>query len=379
MNDRAPESQILREWLAVLSAPGIGPVNFARLLEQIVDPDRLLAGVLNYAALPEATRAYLRTADWPTIDQDLLWAEQDGNHILRLNSADYPSLLREIPDPPPLLYVHGHIEALHTPQLAMVGSRNPSAGGQETARTFAAQLGGVGLTITSGLALGIDAASHAGALDNNGDSNGTTIAVMGTGLDRVYPARHRDLAHDIVSRGGALVAEFPIGTGPRPENFPRRNRIISGLSLGTLVVEAAPRSGSLTTARHAVEQGREVFAIPGSIHNPLARGCHALIRQGAKLVETAEDILEELREALGVYTERRVQISTPWPSSPETLTPDQTQLLDYMGFDIVSIDQLVARSGLTAAAVSSMLLILELDGRVISQAGGRYVRNETRG
>ncbi|MBI5041797.1 MAG: DNA-protecting protein DprA [Gammaproteobacteria bacterium] len=371
MNDRTPEIQILREWLAVLSAPGIGPVSFTRLLEQIADPDQLLAGALGCAELPVATRAYLRAADWSVIEQDLIWAEQNSNHILRLNSADYPSLLREIPGPPPLLYVHGHVEALHTPQLAMVGSRNPSAGGQETARAFAAHLAGVGLTITSGLALGIDAASHAGALD----SNGTTIAVMGTGLDRVYPARHRDLAHDIVSRGGALVAEFPIGTGPRPENFPRRNRIISGLSLGTLVVEAAPRSGSLTTARHAVEQGREVFAIPGSIHNPLARGCHALIRQGAKLVETAEDILEEL----GMFAESRPCTSPPWPAAPDTLTQDQTQLLDYMGFDTVSIDQLVARSGLTAAAVSSMLLILELDGRVISQAGGRYVRNETRG
>jgi DNA processing protein len=270
------------------------------------------------------------------------------------------------------LYVHGNVAALHTPQLAIVGSRNPSAGGQETAHAFAAHLASVGLTITSGLALGIDAASHAGALD----SSGTTVAVMGTGLDRVYPARHRELAHEIVSGGGALVAEFPVGTGPRPENFPRRNRIISGLSLGTLVVEAAPRSGSLTTARHAVEQGREVFAIPGSIHNPLARGCHALIRQGAKLVETAADVLEEL----GVFIEHAPQTSSPLPAaSPDTPSSEQSQLLDYMGFDIITIDQLVARSGLTAAAVSSMLLILELDGRVVSQAGGRYVRNESRG
>lgn len=373
MNDeeRARETQILRQWLAVLGTPGVGPMGFARLLEQVTDPDRLLEGLLALSDLPEPARRYLRAPDWQAVDRALAWAEQDGNHVLRLNSARYPARLREIPDPPPLLYVHGNIAALHSPQLAMVGSRNPSTGGQETARAFAAHLARVGLTITSGMALGIDAASHTGALD----SGGTTIAVMGTGLDRVYPARHRDLAHEIVSRGGALVAEFPIGTGPRPENFPRRNRIISGLSLGTLVVEAAPRSGSLTTARHAAEQGREVFAIPGSIHNPLARGCHALIRQGAKLVETAEDVLEEL----GVLTESRDPTSTPVPPSPDSLTPDQIQLLDYMGFDTVSIDQLVARSGLTAAAVSSMLLILELDGRVISQAGGRYVRNESRG
>ena len=369
MNDR--EHEVLRQWLAVLGAPGIGPISFARLLEHSADPDQLLEGALAQGDLPDAIRQYLRAPDWPAIDRDLDWAEQDGNHILRLNSAEYPARLREIPDPPPLLYVHGNVAALHSPQLAIVGSRNPSAGGQETARAFAAHLASVGLTITSGLALGIDAASHAGALD----SSGTTIAVMGTGLDRVYPARHRELAHEIVSRGGALVAEFPIGTGPRPENFPRRNRIISGLSLGTRVVEAAPRSGSLTTARHAAEQGREVFAIPGSIHNPLARGCHALIRQGAKLVETAADVLEEL----GVFIEYVTQTPPPLPAGSDTPSSEQSQLLDYMGFDIITIDQLVARSGLTAAAVSSMLLILELDGRVVSQAGGRYVRNESRG
>jgi DNA processing protein len=365
------ERRALREWLAVLGAPGIGPVSFARLLEQIADPDQLLDSLLAHSNLPEATRRYLRAPDSEAIDRDLAWAAQDNNHILRLNTPEYPELLRQIPDPPPLLYVHGSIEALHTPQLAMVGSRNPSAGGQETARAFAAHLAGVGLTITSGLALGIDAASHTGALD----SGGITVAVMGTGLDRVYPARHRELAHEIVSRGGALVTEFPISTGPRPENFPRRNRIISGLSLGTLVVEAAPRSGSLTTARHAVEQGREVFAIPGSIHNPMARGCHALIRQGAKLVETAADILEEL----GVRIETVAENTLPCPPEPGMLSPDQMQLLDSMGFDTISVDQLVARSGLTAAAVSSMLLILELDGRVVSQAGGRYTRTESRG
>jgi DNA processing protein len=365
------ERQILREWLAIVSAPGIGPVSFARLLEQINTPDQLLESVRVQSYLPQATLRYLCNPDSETIDRDLSWAEQDGNHILRLNMAEYPELLRQIPDPPPLLYVHGNIKALHTPQLALVGSRNPSAGGLENARAFAEHLAGVGLTITSGLALGIDAACHTGALN----SGGITVAVMGTGLDRVYPARHRELAHEIVSRGGALVTEFPIGTGPRPENFPRRNRIISGLSLGTLVVEAAPRSGSLTTARHAVEQGREVFAIPGSIHNPLARGCHALIRQGAKLVETAADILEEL----GVRIETAAEDATPCPPESDTLSPDKIQLLDYMGFDTISVDQLVSRSGLTTAAVSSMLLILELDGRVISQAGGRYVRTESRG
>lgn len=371
MTGQIDEINLLRQWLAVLSAPGIGPVHFARFLDCIPDPNQLMEGILALETLPAETRHYLRNPNCQSIDADLAWAEQTGNRILRLGSVDYPALLREIPGPPPLLYIHGSVAALHTPQLAIVGSRNPSAGGLETAHAFAAHLASVGLTITSGLALGIDAASHRGSLA----SGGTTIAVMGTGLDRVYPARHRDLAHEIVSHGGALVAEFPIGTGPRPENFPRRNRIISGLSLGTLVVEAAPRSGSLTTARHAGEQGREVFAIPGSIHNPMARGCHALIRQGAKLVESAFDVLEEL----GVYIQETTQSPTQAPQNADTLTPDQIQLLDYMGFDTVSIDQLVSRSGLTAAAVSSMLLILELDGRVQSQAGGRYVRSESRG
>ncbi len=365
----ANERQILREWLLLLSAPGLGPAGFGHLLEQVGDPQRLLDSLLAQTTLPEALRRYLRDPDWQAIDRDLAWAELEGNRILRLHSAEYPPQLAEIPTPPPLLYLHGSVETLHTPQLAMVGSRNPSAGGLDNARAFATHLAGVGLTITSGLALGIDAACHAGALE----AGGRSVAVMGTGLDRVYPARHRDLAHEIVSRGGALLSEFPIGTGPRPENFPRRNRLISGLSLGTLVIEAAPRSGSLTTARHALEQGREVFAIPGSIHNPLARGCHALIRQGAKLVETASDVLEEL----GIYMETAAADPPAPPVEAAGLTPDQAQLLDYMGYDTVSIDQLVVRSGLTAAALSSMLLILELEGRVISQAGGRYLRRES--
>lgn len=365
------EPEVLREWLAVLRAPGIGPVRFAALLERISAPAELLTAARASGDLPEAARLALREPDWAAVDVDLAWSVLDGNRILSLAGPDYPDQLREIPDPPPLLFVHGDASCLHTPQLAMVGSRNPTPGGRDTAQVFAEHLAGAGLTITSGLALGIDTAGHQGALA----AGGRTIAVMGTGLDRVYPARNRDLAHAIAAAGGALVTEFPLSTPPQPENFPRRNRLISGLSLGTLVVEAALRSGSLTTARHAVEQGREVFAIPGSIHNPLARGCHALIRQGAKLVEIAEDILEELRYEV-------MDRSSPRPESnteADTLSVEHAQLLDYMGFDDISVDQLAARSGLTAAAVSSMLLILELEGRVISRAGGRYVRSETRG
>lgn len=373
MSDRDFESLILREWLTVLHAPGIGPVSFNQLLVEAAAAEHILQTALESDALPEATRRYLRAPDCRGIDQDLAWAEQEGNHILTLASPRYPKLLRQIPGPPPLLYVHGDPAVLHAPQLAMVGSRNPSPGGQDTARDFAAHLTQVGLTITSGLALGIDAACHRGALD----SGGTTIAVMGTGPDRIYPARHRALAHEIADRGGALVSEFFVGTEPRPENFPRRNRLISGLSLGTLVVEAALRSGSLTTARHALDQGREVFAIPGSIHNPLARGCHALIRQGAKLVESAQDILEELGALAGSLEPQADPADTP--VAPSNLSPDQLQLLDNMGFDMITVDQLAERSGLTTAAVSSMLLILELQGQVVSRAGGRYVRCQSRG
>jgi DNA processing protein len=363
--------RFLRDWLALLRAPGIGTIAFARLLHQAGTPDAVLAVARECGELGEETRRALREPDWAAIERDLAWAQLAGNRIISCTDSGYPPLLREIADPPPLLFVHGDPACLHSHQLAMVGSRNPTPGGRETAADFAAHLAGAGLTITSGLALGIDTASHRGALD----AGGLTVAVMGTGLDSVYPARNRDLAHAIAAGGGVLVSELPTGTPPRPENFPRRNRIISGLSLGTLVVEAAPRSGSLTTARHALEQGREVFAIPGSIHNPLAHGCHALIRQGAKLVETAEDVLEELGALAGACTPTPAMARPA--AEPGMPSQDQAQLLELMGFDPVSVDQLVARSGLTTAEVSSMLLILELQGRVISQAGGRYVRGKT--
>ncbi|HDP89853.1 MAG TPA: DNA-protecting protein DprA, partial [Thioalkalivibrio sp.] len=265
-------------------------------------------------------------------------------------------------------FVAGEPRLLLTPQLAIVGSRHPTPGGRESAYEFARHLAGHGLTITSGLALGIDAAAHEGALA----APGLTVAVAATGLDRVYPSRHRALAHEIAEQG-ALVSEFSVGTGTRAEHFPRRNRIISGLAVGTLVVEAALRSGSLITARLATDQGREVFAIPGSIHNPLARGCHRLIRDGAKLVETAQDILEELD-------------LSPTAGPPEQATDAPTVELDAeyhhllmcMGYDPVPIDTLVQRSGLTTEAVSSMLLVLELRNLVASLNGGRYERIKPR-
>jgi len=360
----------LTDWLILHHAPGIGAVTIHHLLERYSGPAAALhAAASQDLGLDPATLRFLRQPDRDRIERDLSWAEQPGNHIITCRDPAYPPLLLQIVDPPPLLYVLGNIGILGQLQLAMVGSRNPTPSGQRTATEFARHLALSGLTITSGLALGIDAASHRGTLD----AGKPTIAVMGTGLDRVYPSRHRELAHAIAEHG-ALVSEFPTGTVPRPENFPRRNRIISGMSLGTLVVEAAIRSGSLITARCAGEQGREVFAIPGSIHNPLARGCHALIRQGAKLVETAQDVIDELGALAGACT-------PPGPRAGELahapnleLATDYLQLLDSIGYDPTSVDTLVETSGLTPAEVSSMLLQLEMSGYVASSAGGMYNR-----
>ncbi len=318
--------------------------------------------------MPDSALDYLRGPDWRGVEQDLAWLERPGNHLLQLADTRYPPLLRQIPQPPPLLFVHGEPDSLRTPQLAIVGTRNPTPPGRETARHFAAHLAEGGLTITSGLALGIDAAAHQGALA----SGGRTIAVMGTSLDRVYPAKHRDLAHAI-AESGALVSELPIGTAALAENFPRRNRLISGLALGVLVVEAAIQSGSLITARLALDQGREVFAIPGSIHNPLVKGCHALIRQGAKLVETATDILEELDALAAVITDEPAA-SSALAETASRLDEDYRQLLAAMGDGPVGVDLLVERCGLTAEAVSSMLLILELEGYATAVPGGLYCR-----
>ncbi|MDH3559504.1 MAG: DNA-processing protein DprA [Gammaproteobacteria bacterium] len=360
----------LTDWLILHHAPGIGAVTIHQLLEHYSGPAaaRRMAAHQGLGLEPAALN-FLQQPDQERIERDLAWAEQPGNHIITCRDPRYPGLLLQIADPPPLLYVHGNVEALGQLQLAMVGSRNPTASGQRTATEFARYLALAGLTITSGLALGIDAASHQGALD----VGKSTIAVMGTGLDRVYPSRHRELAH-VIAEHGALVSEFPVGTAPKPENFPRRNRIISGLSLGILVVEAAIRSGSLISARCAGEQGREVFAIPGSIHNPLARGCHALIRQGAKLVETAQDIIDELGALAGACAPPGPQTHNQSRVPAPELSADYLQLLDSIGYDPTSVDALVETSGLTPAVVSSMLLQLEMSGYLASSAGGLYNR-----
>ena len=294
------------------------------------------------------------------------WLADPRHHLLRRGDEDFPELLEQIPGPPGELYVNGDPGALHLPAIAIVGSRNPTQGGLSNAFEFARHLGSRGFCIVSGLAQGIDTAAHRGALE----AGTPTVAFLGHGIDRVYPASNRELAHEIARRG-ALVSEFPLGMHPARELFPQRNRLISGVSLGTLVVEAARRSGSLITARLSSEQGREVFAIPGSIHNPLSRGCHKLIREGAKLVETAEDIVAELAPLAGHLLQSTVE-STRNDIEPVTQDADYDSIRNFLSHDPVSIDQLAENSGLTIDQVSSMLLILELQGEVESHSGGRY-------
>lgn len=302
------------------------------------------------------------------------WLRRPDCHCIAPGQPHYPVQLLAIPDPPQALYVRGDPALLTLPQLAIVGSRGPTPAGRETAFAFARRLAGAGLVITSGLASGIDSAAHHGALA----ANGRTFAVCGTGLDRVYPPRNQALADGIAARG-ALVSEFPPGTPPLPHHFPRRNRLISGLSLGVLVVEARYRSGSLITARLAAEQGREVFALPGSIHNPLAGGCHRLIRDGARLVETPEEILEGLQPDLfRALAEGPMQAPAPAGFSGGPLDSDSKILLNACGFEPVDADILVERTGFSAAAVASMLLMLELRGEVESSAGGMYCRLHAR-
>ncbi|EIJ44139.1 DNA protecting protein DprA [Beggiatoa alba B18LD] len=365
-------------WLLLARAPTVGPVTFLRFLKHFGSPrNTMTAGRAEWAALGIKGELlhYLENPDKSAIEKDLHWLSLDNNYIITFADAHYPHRLSEIHDPPPILFVHGDYTLLNSQQVAMVGTRNPSHLGKEIAYDFAKNLAQAGFTITSGLALGIDAYSHQGALA----ATGRTIAVAGTGLDRVYPAQNRELAHQI-AQTGVLISELPLGTPAKTQHFPRRNRIISGLSIGTLVVEASLRSGSLITARQAVEQGRDVFAIPGSIHNPLAKGCHALIKEGAKLVETAADVIEELFLHLPKQPETPAYPSATLPPSEKRYTQhteldsDYQRLLEYLYTEAQSIDNLVELSGLTAEAVSSMLLILELQGLVASQAGGLYVR-----
>lgn len=365
----------LTAWLTLARAPGLHAGTLRPLLRKFASVEALVTAppeILRAAGAEANLTAWLRAPPRDAITRDRRWLDGDGRHFIAWGAENYPQQLAQIDDAPVGLFVRGNPALLSLPQLAIVGSRNPTPPGRETAQHFAIQLSHCGLTITSGLAVGIDAAGHQGALA----AAGTTIAVCGTGLDVGYPAANRSLA-DMIATEGALLSEFPPGTPALKENFPRRNRIISGLALGTLVVEAALRSGSLITARLAAEQGREVFAVPGSIRNPLAHGCHQLIRQGARLVETVQDIIEELCPPPG----------RPWPTTaiieetPEIsdtssgrLDKEYEILLDALGFEPAGVDLLVVRTGLRADEVASMLLILELAGHVDSYPGGLYVR-----
>jgi DNA processing protein len=387
----------VKTWLLLIRTPNINWKKFSGILA--LDPKLEILSthplpLLKQRGFNEEQLAFWRSPPEKILETDQIWLNFTNHHLVTFLDSDYPQLLKEIPDPPLALFVIGDRALLSYPQLAIVGSRNPSNLGRDIAQQFAHYLAAAGLTITSGLALGIDAAAHEGALA----ANGKTIAVCGTGLDTVYPARHRDLAERI-SRTGAIVSEFPLGTKPDPYNFPQRNRIISGLSMGTLVVEAALRSGSLITAHAALEQGREVFAIPGSIHNPLAKGCHQLIRQGAKLVETGQDIVEDLGSLLGIlaptltlpreYTREGKRDSNYGGAIPSPcalkgyasggglgwgqLDKDYQRLLDLIGYETTAVDTLVIQSALSAEVVASMLLMLELQSLISSQPGG-YIR-----
>lgn len=361
----------LAAWLTLNNCPGIGPIRF-RALAAALDNElttllQLPSAQLSSLGLKPAQIQALKSASPEYLEQTFEWLESSpDHHILTLADTDYPALLHELRDAPPILYCRGRIELLNTPQIAIIGSRNCSPGGARTAQDFAFTLAQSGFTITSGMALGIDSQAHLGALK----ANANTIAVIGTGIDRIYPSRNKQLAHDLAAKG-LIISDLPLGTPPNRENFPRRNRIISGLSMATLVVEAMRNSGSLITARLSLEQGREVFAIPGSIHNPQVKGCHQLIRQGAKLVEQASDIIEDLGSLLGYVAE---QIEQPVMPDDTPLEQEYQQLLEQVGYDPVPIETLLQRSGLTIDQLSSMLLILELNDHIQTAPGGLYVR-----
>ena len=363
--------QELRAWLTLHRAAGLGPGALAGLVEHCGSAGRATTlddGGLAAAGVPATAREAIRSPDGAYLEAALAWACEPGHRLMVLTDPDYPPLLRAIPRPPPVLYIVGEAALLTRPQLAVVGSRSADTGGLRTARMFARAFAEAGLVVTSGLALGIDGAAHEAALA----AGAPTVAVLGTGADVVYPARHRDLAHRVAA-AGALVSEFPLGTRAQAARFPQRNRIISGLATGVLVVAAAARSGSLGTARHALEQGREVFAIPGSIHNPLARGCHALIREGATLVEHTGHVFEQIG-ALVDFSLAAPPTDAAAGEAGEALTPVQRRVLECFEHAPAGVDALVERSRLTPQEVSSILLILELKGLVAAQPGGIYCR-----
>ncbi|HKT29478.1 DNA-processing protein DprA [Dyella sp.] len=377
MNEQAE----LRDWLLALRTPGLGP---GGLRERLVAADGRIGEVVaqlrrHPATVDPKAQAWLERPDEARIAADLAWLREPNHRLLRCTEADFPPQLETIPQPPAALFVAGDASLLLHPQVAIVGARSASTAGKSNAQAFARYLAQAGFVITSGLADGIDGAAHEAALA----ADRPTVAVIGTGPDLVYPRKHRDLSARVQAQG-ALVSEFPPGTAARADHFPRRNRIIAGLSLGTVVIEAGLQSGSLITARLAGEQGREVFAVPGSIHNPLARGCHRLIRDGVRLVESASEVAETLvlaARALGAELALRLEQS-PSPAAGSARKaaggwrddPAYRQLLEVLGHDPLALDELAERTGQRAAELSSMLLMLELEGCVEGLPGGRYQR-----
>ncbi len=349
----------LASWLTLSQIPGLGNESIRKLLQAFGSPSAILSSStasLKQIVRPALANAITQDPKSGALENVSLWLEDPLNRIITLADSEYPQALLNIADPPLLLYVKGRLDLLNRSSIAVVGSRNASTQGVRNADSFAEAISEADLCVVSGMAHGIDTAAHLGGLRGRGSS----LAVVGTGLDKVYPSANRDLAHQLAING-TIISEFPLGTPPLAHNFPRRNRIISGLSLGCLVVEASLQSGSLITARMALEQGREVFAVPGSIHSPQSKGCHALIKQGAKLVENPRDILDEL----GWYAALASQTSIHQEVHP---------IFEHLGFDPLDIDSLSQRCGLTIEALSAILLQLELDGQVTTLAGGMYQR-----
>lgn len=353
-------------WVALNQVHGLGSAGLLQLLTKFGSPENIFSASISQlksVVSDEIAVSIHQSIEQENIQATLEWLEKDNAHIITLGDKLYPEKLLEINNPPTVLYALGNLQRLSQPAIAVVGSRNATPQGEKNAENFSKDLCDQGFCIISGMALGIDGAAHRGALK----SNGATIAVVGTGLDIVYPAKHRELAHEIASHG-LILSEFPLGTPSKAQNFPRRNRIISGLSLGCLVIEANKDSGSMITARLAAEQGREVFAVPGSIHSPVSKGCHQLIKQGAKLVESSADIVEELKNMVPTYS--------PFGSMTQKgQNPSESNsILALMGFDPISFEALLKTSGLTTETLSSMLMMLELEGKVTALAGGKYQR-----
>ena len=360
-------------WVALHQTLGLGNAAFCQLLTKFGSPAAIYNASISQLReiIDEDTARKVNAGiDIDAIAPTLDWLKKDNAHIVTLADANYPKLLLEISNPPAVLYAIGNLHWLNQPSIAVVGSRNATPQGEKNAEEFSASLCNSGLCVVSGMALGIDGAAHRGALK----SNGATIAVVGTGLDIVYPARHRELAHKIAERG-LIISEFPLGTPSKAQNFPRRNRLISGLSLGCLVVEANIDSGSLITARLATEQGRDVFAIPGSIHSPVTKGCHQLIKQGAKLVESTQDILEEIKNLVSLNQTTHSPTGLMLNSDISLgATPETNAVLDLMGYEAINFDALQRTTGLTTEALSAMLMMLELDSKITVLKGSQYQR-----